>query len=497
MRRAGGVMLSQLALDREQSTPLYRQLYLQLRQLILNGVLPPGCRLPSTRTLAKELDVSRITVISVFDQLLAEGFLISQAGSGTYVNAEVQHQVQQIPSNRNPIPRVSGWSLAMSRRSQRYTKIGKKTWYDYPNCFVPSSPAFDQFPRQVWNKLHNRYLHHPGIELLSYGDSRGYEPLREALVDYLRDVRGLVCRKENIVVVTGATQAINYLGWLLLDAGDVVWMEDPGHVAARLAFSGTGARVLPVPIDSQGIDVGYAETVLPQAKLLFSTPSRQHPLCITMPMQRRLELLQWAARADAWVIEDDCESELYFHGRPPNALYTLDPNSRVIYVGTLSKVMFPGLRLGYVVMPEELVEAWCALCTVMDRPPPNFTQAVVADFMAEGHLISHIRRMRELYAGRQQRLVALLQQHCGDFFELQQAQAGLQLLAWLPPGLDDRQVSEAILQEGVDAYPLSHWSVNPNPRGALLLGFAGVPEAEMQRGVKAMARALRRQGWLS
>lgn len=419
MKSPAGLLFSGIELDRDSATPLYRQLYLQIRKQILTGRLQGGIRLPSTRTLSQELQLSRITLLNAFDQLIAEGFLVSRTGAGTYVSDEWQRSAGAELQAPAP-PKLSELSQSMlSLRSDHFRGVSyAHCGADTPTSFLPSHGAFEAFPQTLWKRLLNRHGQKPSKAMLGYGELQGLQTLRQAIAEYVFDARGIDCNAEQVVIVSGAQQAFNLLAMLLLNPDEPVWMEDPGHIAARIAFQAHGCRVVPVPIDDQGLDVQHAIGECPEARLVFTTPSRQHPLGMTLSHNRRLELIDWAAASGSWIIEDDCDSELRYRGRQLPALYAMDRGDRVIYVGTFSKVLFPSLRLGYVILPPALVEPFCTLRAVLDRSPPTLLQAVTADFMSEGHFIGHIRRMRTLYQARQQCLLEVLQRRLAAFCRL-------------------------------------------------------------------------------
>lgn len=491
MKSPGGMLLASIELDRTSAVPLYRQLYLQIRQQILSGRLHGGMRLPSTRTLCAELGLSRITILNAFDQLTAEGFLQSRTGAGTFVGAEWEGRAAASEAPRQP-PRLSSLSQSvLSMRSDHFGGVSYAAWE--PGCpisFLPSHAAYDAFPMPVWRRLMSRHLRQPSKEMLSYGELKGQQALREALVEYVYDARGIACTAQQVVIVSGAQQAFNLLSMLLLDPQDSVWMEDPGHIAARIAFQAQGCQVVPLRIDAEGLDVQQGLRECPKARLAFTTPSRQHPLGTTMSYARRLELIEWAGREQGWIIEDDCDSEFRYQGRPQPALYAMDQGARVIYVGTFSKVLFPSLRLGYVILPEALVEPFCAVRAVMDRSPPSLLQAVTADFMREGHFIGHVRRMRALYHRRQHCLLEQLQSRLGGFLEVQPVDAGMHLIGWLAPELDDAAIASGLASQQIYTYALSDYCMRRYLRPGLLIGFAGTPEEQAGAKVAGLAQAL-------
>lgn len=498
MKTPGGMLLTGIELDRASPVPLYRQLYLQVRKQILSGRLPGGTRLPSTRTLCKELGLSRITLLNAFDQLTAEGFLASRTGAGSYVGHEWEGRRAATDEPRKP-PRLSSMSQAVhSLRSDHFSGVSYSTWApDCPTSFLPSHPAYDAFPVQAWKRLMNRHLRKPGKAELGYGELKGLLRLREAIVEYVADARGIECSVDQVVITSGAQQAFNLLGMLLLDPGDGVWMEDPGHIAARIAFQAQGCRLVPLPIDDQGLDVQQGVRDCPDARLAFTTPSRQHPLGTTMSYARRQELIDWGGRGQGWIIEDDCDSEFRYVGRPLPALYAMDPWGRVIYVGTFSKVLYPSLRLGYVILPEDLVEPFCAIRAVMDRSPSTLHQATVADFMLEGHFLGHIRRMRNLYQARQACLLEALQRHLGGFLSANPVESGLHLMGWLPDDQDDDQLARQLGEHQVYTYALRDYYVRHRLPPGLLLGFAATPEQQAERRVQELAQALTSLGLLT
>ncbi|MNF40425.1 HTH-type transcriptional regulatory protein GabR [compost metagenome] len=498
MKSSAGLLLSGIELDRASSIPLYRQLYLQIRKQILSGRIQGGVRLPSTRTLSKELQLSRISILNAFDQLIAEGFLTSRTGAGTYVGHEWENRGIDDDEHKRQPPRLSDLSQSMlSLRSDHFRGVSYADWATgSPTSFLPSHSAYDAFPQSVWKRLLNRHLHKPTKAMLGYGELQGLLALREAIAEYVFDARGIDCTADQVVIVSGAQQAFNLLGMLLLNPQDSFWMEDPGHIAARIALQAQGGRVVPLRIDEQGIDVRQGLALCPDARLVFTTPSRQHPLGVTMSYGRRQELIDWAAQNQSWIIEDDCDSEFRYNGRPLPALYAMDQWARVIYAGTFSKVLFPSLRLGYVILPNALIEPFCTLRAVMDRSPPTLLQAATADFMREGHFLGHIRRMRALYQARQQALVEQLQKRLGSFFRITPVEAGMHLIAWLPAHLDDDALARELGQHDIHTYPLSDYCVEHVLPPALLIGFASTPEDQAQARVEALAQALDKMGYL-
>jgi GntR family transcriptional regulator / MocR family aminotransferase len=495
------VTFEAVTLNPESSVPLYRQLYDEIRRAILTGRLSVGTRLPSTRQLADQLAVSRNTVVNAFEQLLAEGYIESRTGDGTYVARTLPDDLLGAGENRRQSSPVTVQGRRLSKRGE---SILSNHWVkplpfgeSSPLPFRSGTPTMETFPFDIWHRLEARHWRYPDYGLLTYGESAGYMPLRRAVADYLRGARAVQCTPEQILIVSGAQQAFDLAGRVLLDPGDTMWIENPCYSSARQAFMNTGARMVSVPVDEEGLNVaaGIARSQhLSPARMVYVTPSHQHPLGVTMTLTRRLTLLEWANSVGAWILEDDYDSEYRYASRPLAALQGLDQQHRVIYVGTFSKVLFPSLRLGYMVVPPDLIEAFTAARTLTDRHSPLRDQAVLADFIAEGHFARHIRRTRIVYAERQQTLVRVTREIAGDLIEMRQADTGMHIIGWLPPGVEDRAVSRAAAQCGVEAVPISaYWSdPDPLPRGGLILGYAALDESAMRRGMRVLADVMRR-----
>lgn len=489
-KRATAPPFAPIAFDRQSDVPLYAQLYASLRRAILDGQLSAGARLPSTRTLAGDLGVSRNTVMNAFDQLLAEGYLEAQVGSGTTVTTQLPDDLLEarraVTRQPGPPPRLSarGEILAAARVAVSGNE-GRA-----PRPFQSGVPALDAFPYAVWGRLAARAWKVPPPERLAYGHPAGFPPLREAIADYLRLARGVRCDAEQVLVVSGSQQALDLAARLLLDPGDTVWMEDPGYLSARAILGSAGAQVVPVPIDGQGLDVAAGSEREPEARMVYVSPSHQYPLGVTMSLARRLALLEWANRVGAWILEDDYDSEYRYSSQPLASLQGLDQGQRVIYLGTFSKVLFPSLRLGYVVVPPALVDAFVAARQLADWHPPSLAQAVVADFMREGHFVRHLRRMRALYEERQALLIDAVRRELGDLLEIGPAEAGMHVAAWLPPGVDDRALASDLRAAGIIASGLSRFALQPMDRGGLVLGYAAFDADTIRDAVRRMAAVI-------
>jgi GntR family transcriptional regulator/MocR family aminotransferase len=482
-----------LQLDCKKEEPLYQQLYHALRQAILGGQLSPGTQLPPTRVLATELAVSRTTVITAFEQLFAEGYLEARVGSGTFVTSTLPEEILHVHIQQAPLQNTEKLP-GLSRRSQRMLHSPSNARFQAPpsRAFQPGLPALDEIPFDVWSRLAARRYLHPPSELLAYGDPAGYPPLREAIAHYLTTSRAVCCQPEQVLIVSGTQQAIDVTTRTLLDEDDVAWVEDPGYPRVHEIFQEAGIRVVPVPLDSDGLNISVGKLLSEKAHMVYVTPSHQYPTGITMSLARRLELLDWAHRVGAWILEDDYDSEFRYRGRPLASLQGLDTHGQVIYAGTFSKVLFPALRLGYLVLPLALVKPFIAMRALSGRHSPTLEQAIVADFITEGHFLRHIRRMRLLYAHRQQILIEAVQQELKGAIELEEHEAGMHLIGWLPQNLDDRLVSQMAAQQGIDVQSLSSYSKQKPERPGLLLGYAGVNDQEIREGIKILASVLRK-----
>jgi GntR family transcriptional regulator/MocR family aminotransferase len=478
-----------LHLDRRSRVPLQRQLYDEIRTAILSGRLAPGARVPATRVLASDSGTSRNTVSGAFDQLLSEGYLEGKVGSGTYVARTLPEDLLRVMRQPGPSRPVVA-RACLSRRGRMLGAIPvslRSREIATEHAFRTGLPAFDEFPRALWARLGARLLRHAPAAILTYGDPAGYRPLRRAIAEYLRAARGVSCSAEQVIVTAGSQQALDLSARLLLDPGDAAWVEDPGYLGARGALRAAGVRSIPVPVDSGGLSVVEGEKRAPGARLACVTPSHQYPLGMTMPLSRRTALLAWARRHHAWIVEDDYDSEFRYSGRPLQALQGLDPIGCVIYTGTFSKVLFPSLRLGYMVVPESLVDTFVSARALADRHPPGLEQAVVAEFLAEGHFARHVRRMRTLYAERQEALVAALGGELAGAIEASPAEAGMNLAAWLRGNASDSQLSQKAAQVGVVVTPVSAYAVEVKPRPGLLLGYAAFSTRQIREGVRKLA----------
>jgi GntR family transcriptional regulator/MocR family aminotransferase len=474
---------------RPSAGPAYRWLYEALRAEILAGHLAPGARLPSTRDLGAQYHLSRGTVVLAFELLKSEGYTEGQVGSGTRVSRTLPDDLLRAApgapaaaAGRAPSPR-----RRFSRQARRLTSFSPLE--SRPSrAFRPNLPALDLFPTALWAQITTRRWRRASTGLLLGCGPTGYRPLQEAVAGYLNASRGVRCRPEQVTIVSGVQEALDLVARLFLDPGDRVAVEEPGYPGAALIFEALGARVAAVPVDDEGLMA--SPRALQGARLVYVTPAHQFPLGATMSLGRRLRLLEWARRSGALVFEDDYDSEFRYSGRPVPALHGLDDGGHVLFAGSFSKVLFPSLRLGYLVVPVDLVERFAAAKSVASRHPPLLEQAVLCDFIAEGHFARHLRRMRQVYAERLGALLDGARRHLAGLLEVSAVEAGLQTAGWLGPGLHAEPAAAAAAARGVEVTPLGRYSRGSLRRQGLQLGFAAVDPAEIGRGVRELGRAL-------
>lgn len=494
-RRTPG--LPAIALDRKSKTPLYRQIYEGYRTAIVERRLRPGQRMPSTRGLAEELGLSRIPVLNAFEQLIAEGYLDARTGAGTYVSSALPPEARTARGDSTEGERTQGVKRGRQRKVSKVAGRlpSSQPWLKGVGAFAIGHAAIDHFPYATWTRLLSRHAHHLTARLLRYGPALGSPPFREAVADYLRTTRAMHCEADQIMVVSGSQQALAISARALLDPGDEIWAENPGYHGGRAALELAGAKVVPVPVDEEGLDVAAGIARAPKARAALVTPSHQYPLGATMSASRRLQLLNWASERGAWIIEDDYDSEYRYESLPLGALQGLDRDHRVIYIGTFSKVLFPALRLGYLVIPKDLVETFSNVRRSMDICPPAFMQAVLTDFLREGHFALHIRRMRRRYRERRTALVDAIRTTLGEEFRVVGEQAGMHLVVELPAGLSDRAVAKAAAEVELWTMPLSWCYAGRSRRQGLVLGYGGSTVPEIRAGVRRLndvVRSLRR-----
>lgn len=473
---------------------LWRKLYIELRAAILDGRLKRGARMPSTRSLGKQYSLSRGTVVAAFEQLQSEGYTRTEVGSGTYVAPGVpDHRIAAASSPQEPGFPAS--KAGLSRRAHKYLRHVEvmPAPHSIGKAFRSYEPAIDLFPADLWARVASRVLRHAPRSLYGHGNAAGYQPLRRAIAEYIGSSRGVRCSAEQIIVTSGAQQALDLIGRFLLDPGDQVWMEDPGYPGAYQTLLTTGACIVPVPVDEEGLLVREGRRLAPKARLAYVTPANQFPMGSTMSADRRIELLHWAASSNAWIIEDEYDAEYRYFGRPVASLQALDRSGCVIYVGTFTKMLFNALRLGFMVLPERVVDSFAAARSFVDRHPPTLDQAVLAEFITEGHFGHHVRRMRQIYSERGGILMEAAASCLDGLLDVVEAGAGMRTLGWLQTWTSDIEAAQAINALGVETIPLSAFSMKYQKPPALILGFAGCNPAELRRGVSVLATALQKR----
>ncbi len=492
-----------IALDPSTSVPLYLQLYEQLRELIMARDIAPDTKLPSSRELARALEISRNTVMAAFEQLLAEGYLEGRLGSGTYVACTLPDSLLHTRAtcrseklHRSGPPRISSrakayLSVPISSSAIRATDEDIFTVERTPLPFSLHHPALDAIPFNIMQQMMVKTWRDVKPEMLFYGHPAGHQGLRETIATHVKATRSVHCDWRQVIVVNGAQQAWDLVSKVLCEPGDSIILEDPCNIGAKGAFISGGQKLNPIPVDEEGLPIGLAARLAPQAKLALVTPSHQHPLGMTMSLARRLQLLDWARTQDAWIVEDDYDSEIRYRGRPIASLQGLDTQDRVIYVGTFSKVLLPSLRIGYMVVPRDLVAAFTAARAHTDWSSPILEQLLLTEFIESGQFTKHIRRVRELYERRQTYLVEAARVHLNGLLEVKPKPAGMHLIGWLPRGVDDREAAAAAAKVHVDARPISHYVLQTPRPPALLLGYAALDERATWAGAQRLAEGLR------
>ena len=459
VKRAGGALLLSIAIDHDSPRPISTQLYVALRDLMLSGAIAGGVRLPASRTLARDLGVSRTTVIDAFERLIAEGLVDSRVGSGTFVSDVLRSErPRQPPAEGNTasdrqkpiLSKAMGWAVDRFSDRPRLPHA--------PRAFITALPAFDAFPMAQWARLAAKHWRGSREDVMGYGAPCGHAPLREAIAAHLRANRGIACETEQIFIVGGAQQAFHLVGTVLLNPGDAVWFENPGAIGARNSLLACGAALVPVPVDGD--------------------------------LERRLALLRSAQEAGAWIIEDDYDGEFFFGRRPLPTLKSVDRTGLVIYVGTFSKSLFPALRLGFMLVPPSLVEPFEKVSAAFVQGVPTSVQAVVAEFIEEGYFASHIRRMRRIYEERHEALCEAATRELGGLLDVVRTDSGLHTIGRLPAHLSEIAVARAAASRGIAVSPIARFSIEPTAVNGLVLGFAGIKPPEIRSGVAVLSEVL-------
>ena len=474
-----------LKVSRADPTPLHKQIYNGYRAAILRGDLRPGEQISSSRDFASILKISRFPVLNAYAQLLAEGYLEARMGSGTFVSETLPERLMSTepvagysrpsPSGRRPV----------ARRCKLYPAFPDSRRTTLWGAFGVHQPAFDQFPFAIWSNLVARHSRNPQINAIHQVDPCGSQRFRVAMSDYLRTARGVKCSPEQILIVSGSQQALDLSARVLLDPGSSVWVEEPGYSLQKIILTAAQCKLISIPVDGEGMNITAAIKRSPKARAAFVTPSHQYPLGSAMSASRRIQLLNWAQDSGAWIIEDDYDSEFRYDSLPITSLHGLDVNARVIYVGTFSKVLFPSLRLGYIVVPEDLIDRFKAVRYAMDIFPPYLHQEVLADFILEGHFTRHIRKMRKIYKEKRtllaESIAAELPEKHG--FHVHGVEAGMHMTLTLPEGKCDVEIAERAKAARLSLRPLSPCYLGRKPRQGFILGFGSVATADILSSV--------------
>ncbi|MEN5297607.1 PLP-dependent aminotransferase family protein [Brucella sp. TWI559] len=478
-----------LAHPAHAAMPLHARIQRAIRQLIVDGALGPGKPLPASRALAKSLGVSRDTIESAYAQLHAEGFIERRVGSGSFVAEMTEFTPGRRLTQRDALLRNQAPNL--SRRGAAMFGSGGVREMLSPRPFAHGIPETRSFPLPLWERLERQVLKEVGTQALHHGDPQGTEPLRRAIADYVNLERGARATAERVVVLTSSQQALTLCANMLFDPGDPIFIEDPAYYGARKAFEAAGLECLPVRVDGQGVMVDQIIDDPRSAKAAFLTPSHQFPTGATLALDRRLALIEWAARHQSWIIEDDYDSEFHYAGKPTACVQGLDPHDRTIYIGTFTKALFPGLRIGYVVLPPQLVKPMTVARTLLDGHTASIAQLTLARFMEGGHFGAHVRTMRNIYAQRLDVLTTLVRKHLSEFVEPQVPIGGLQMPCILIGGLSERTAIDAARRMGIELLGLSGLHASGDGKPGFLMGFAAYTPHEIEVAVKRLATALR------
>jgi GntR family transcriptional regulator / MocR family aminotransferase len=456
-------------LDRASRTPLTRQIYMQVRSAVLSGALRPGTRMPSSRAMASKLGVARASVVLAYEHLLAEGYIESRHGSGTFIAGDLTGLASRRRGASRPMKPI------LPTSTQVFSDFERSAVQSDARPFNTGRTLIDARTAETWRSLTHRAVRRLGANDLGYTDPAGLPELRANICDYLRAARAVRCDPEQIVITAGTQQAIDIAIRVLLAPGDEVWVEDPGYPLTHAQLLLAKTRLHAIPVDAQGLIVAAGLRTAPRARAAFVTPSHQFPTGVALSMARRLELLAWARRYGAFIVEDDYTSEFRYSGPPLASLQGLDDTEQVIYIGTLNKALFPGLRIGYAVVPRTLLQAFVGARYLIDRQPATLQQAVVCAFMQEGHFAAHIRRMRQLYREQRDALAETLMRRAAGRFEVAVPDQGMHLVAYLCDGSSDIAIEAAAQRAGIVLRAISRFYRAARPRPGLMLGFSGFP----------------------
>ncbi len=494
MKHSGGALLTSIQIDQNSARNISTQIYMGIRDIILTGGVVAGERLPASRTLAKELGVSRTTVINSLDRLMSEGLLEARSGAGTFVS-DVMNSERPAPSTpAASVSNVGTFATPLLSHSLKQALPNLALRTSLPSeasSFVTGLPDLATFPMAQWARLMSKHWRGDRGEVMGYGHPFGQEELRRAIASHVNASRGIQCDPSQIFITAGAQQAFHLISSMLLNSGDKVWIENPGAIGARNSFISCGADLVPVEVDNQGISVADGLAKAPDFRLAFVTPSHQQPLSVVMSLRRRFALLKAVDQANAWVVEDDYDSEFYFGGQPLPTLKSVDTIGRVIYVGTFSKTLFPSLRIGFILSPPGLVEYFEKLSASSLQGIPTSLQMTVADFMNEGHFATHVRRMRGIYAERYEALMEASTKHLSGLLDVQETQSGLHTVGYLDSRADEAEITKALLRKGITANGIGRHCIAPIKKKGLALGFGTVRPEAIHSCVRTLATVLK------
>ncbi|WP_417725264.1 PLP-dependent aminotransferase family protein [Salipiger sp.] len=491
-----------IAIDREQeASPLYHQVYEAITTGIERGVIRPGDRLPSTRKLASELNVSRTTVVLAFEQLTAEGWIEGQSGAGSFVSEAPPLTEKPRDSRLNPALEAAGGIGRTAEMRPEVAQVPPTLRHmRRPVPFRSNLPAIDAFPTELWARCLTEVLRRlkgeQAAHILGEGDPQGLFALREQVAIHVARTRGVVCTASEVVIFAGAQQAVDLCSRLLLMPSDKVICEDPGYDGIYASAVAVSALPVPVPVDEHGLIVAEARKRAPDARMIYSSPSKQFPLGCTLSLRRRIELIDWVRESGAWILEDDYDCEFRYAGKALPSLFSLDDTQSVIYLGTFSKSLFPALRLGYAILPKRLIEPVVSARTVLDRYAAILPQLQVAHFMRAGHFAKHVRRMRKLYSDRQELLLDAMARELQDWLIPQRSETGFELVARVSPrltgrGITARDISKAARSEGMELQATSAFGREPREDDRLVLGFATFTGEQIDRAARQLAQICR------
>ncbi len=491
MKTKAGAILSSIQIDRSLDRKISVQLYMGLRDTILSGGLKGGERLPATRTLANEVGVSRTTAIDAVSRLVSEGLLESRIGAGTYVSQTMTGQ-EQTPTKTKMEDVVQPMRLSSATEKAVNLFADRQRLPHQSQAFVTALPALNSFPMAQWSRLSARQWRSERDQGMGYGDPQGFSRLRSAIASHLNASRGIQCNPEQVFIVNGAQHAFSIIGNMLINPGEKIWFENPGAIGARNAFISHGANLVPVNVDDDGLDVADGEAKAPDFALAFVTPSHQQPLGRIMSLSRRLRLLDTAEKADALIVEDDYDGDFYFGHQPLPTLKSIDTRNRVIYVGTFSKTLFPSLRLGFLISPPNMVDTMSTLFSCAMSGIPTWSQAVVADFIEEGHFATHIRTMRQYYR-KQHEVLHNYSTMVESYMHIEKASAGFHTVGFFHEPTDEEAFVAEAAKMGVTLSPISRYCLESVERNGVVIGYGAAEEGDLKRGMTVLKHLFERK----